>query len=201
MNGEGQIYVLSARRGGQEHHRRQGARRYARFGLLGEPDHPRPRPGEKDGVDYHFVSREEFQKRIAAGEMAEHEEIFGNLYGTSEKMVRQVLEQGQDLFLDTDVNGAESLRKRFADGVFIFLVPPSPTELERRLRGRGTEDEDQLAQRLGRVKYELSKAFNATYLVVNDDLDRAVAQVEAIIIAGRCRTSRHLKLLDEFQDT
>lgn len=152
-------------------------------------------------MDYHFVSREEFQKRIAAGEMAEHEEIFGNLYGTSEKMVRQVLEQGQDLFLDTDVNGAESLRKRFADGVFIFLVPPSPTELERRLRGRGTEDEDQLAQRLGRVKYELSKAFNATYLVVNDDLDRAVAQVEAIIIAGRCRTSRHLKLLDEFQDT
>lgn len=159
----------------------------------------RPRPGEQDGVDYYFVTREEFQRRIAAGEMAEYEEIFGNFYGTSQLVVRQVLDQGQDLFLDTDVNGAESLRKSFPDGVFIFIVPPSFAELERRLRSRGTEDEAQLAQRLGRVKYELSKAANSTHLVVNHDLDQAVAEVEAIIIASRRRTSRHRKLLEEFQ--
>ncbi len=157
------------------------------------------RPGERDGVDYFFVSRQEFERCIAAGEMAEYEEIFGNLYGTSEKIVRQELEQGRDLFLDTDVNGAESLRKRFPTGVFIFLVPPSRAELERRLRGRSTEDEAQLAQRLGRVKYELSKAFNSTHLVVNDNLEKAVSEVEAIITATRRLTPRHRKLLEEFQ--
>ncbi|MCB2191103.1 MAG: guanylate kinase [Deltaproteobacteria bacterium] len=158
-----------------------------------------PRPGEADGVDYHFVTREDFQKRIAAGEMAEYEEIFDNLYGTSEKIVRQALDQGQDLFLDTDVNGAEQLQKRFPDGVFIFLLPPSRKVLEQRLRGRATEEEAQVRQRLERVRYELTKAENYTHLVVNDDLDKAVFEVEAIITASRRRTQRHLKLLQEFQ--
>ncbi|MBU1449926.1 MAG: guanylate kinase [Proteobacteria bacterium] len=158
-----------------------------------------PRPGERDGVDYYFVTRQEFQRRIAAGEMAEHEEIFGNLYGTSQKVVGQVLEQGQDLFLDTDVNGAEQLQKRFPEGVFIFLLPPSRKVLEERLRGRATEEESQVRQRLERVRYELNKAKNYTHLVVNDDLDKAVAEVEAIITASRRRTQRHLKLLEEFQ--
>ncbi|MCF8043194.1 MAG: guanylate kinase [Desulfarculaceae bacterium] len=158
-----------------------------------------PRPGETDGVDYHFVTREGFQQRIQAGEMAEYEEIFGNLYGTSEKIVRRALDQGRDLFLDTDVNGAEQLQKRFNDGVFIFLLPPSRKVLEERLRGRATEDEDQVRQRLERVRYELTKAENYTHLVVNHDLDKAVAEVEAIITASRRRTERHLKLLEEFQ--
>ena len=91
-----------------------------------------PRPGEEDGKDYFFVSREEFARRIADGEMAEYEEIFGNLYGTSEKVVRAALAKGQDLFLDTDVNGAEQLRQRFPQGVFIFLLPPSRQILEER---------------------------------------------------------------------
>ncbi|MBU1275958.1 MAG: guanylate kinase [Proteobacteria bacterium] len=158
-----------------------------------------PRPGERDGVDYYFVTRQEFQRRIAAGEMAEHEEIFGNLYGTSQKVVGQVLEQGQDLFLDTDVNGAEQLQKRFPEGVFIFLLPPSRKVLEERLRGRATEEESQVRQRLERVRYELTKAKNYTHLVVNDNLEKAVAEVEAIITASRRRTQRHLKLLEEFQ--
>jgi guanylate kinase len=157
-----------------------------------------PRPGEQDGVDYHFVDREEFARRIAAGEMAEYEEIFGNLYGTSEKVIRQALEQGRDLFLDTDVNGAEQLRKRFPEGVFIFLLPPSRQVLEQRLRGRATEGEEQLRQRLERVRYEVGKAGNYTHLVVNDDLDKAVEEVKAIITASRRRTERHRQLLAEF---
>jgi guanylate kinase len=157
-----------------------------------------PRPGEQDGVDYHFVSRQEFARRIAAGEMAEYEEIFGNLYGTSEKVIRQALEQGRDLFLDTDVNGAEQLRKRFPEGVFIFLLPPSRQVLEQRLRGRATEGEEQLRQRLERVRYEVGKANNYTHLVVNDDLDKAVEEVKAIITASRRCTERHRQLLAEF---
>ncbi|MCF8031739.1 MAG: guanylate kinase [Desulfarculaceae bacterium] len=157
-----------------------------------------PRPGEVDGKDYHFVSQEEFQRRIAAGEMAEYEEIFGNLYGTSEKVIRQALAQGHDLFLDTDVNGAEQLKKRFPEGVFVFLLPPSPKILEERLRGRGTEEEDNLRQRLDRVRYEVGKAGNYTHLVVNDDLDKAVDEVKAIITAARRRTERHQQLLAEF---
>ncbi|MCB2226322.1 MAG: guanylate kinase [Desulfarculaceae bacterium] len=158
----------------------------------------KPRPGEVDGKDYFFVDRAEFQRRIAAGEMAEYEEIFGNLYGTSEKVIRAALEKGQDLFLDTDVNGAEQLKKRFPRGVFIFLLPPSPKILEQRLRGRGTEEEDNLRQRLERVRYEVGKAPNYTHLVVNDDLDKAVAEVKAIITAARRRTERHQKLIEEF---
>ncbi|RJX33142.1 MAG: guanylate kinase [Desulfarculus sp.] len=200
MSGRGQIFVLSGPPGaGKSSVAARVRRDLPELAYSVSLSTRQPRPGEQDGVDYYFVSRPEFERRIEAGEIAEHVEIFGNLYGTSQKVLDRALDQGQDLFLDTDVNGAEALRQRFADGVFIFLLPPSRRVLEERLRGRNTEDEAQVRDRLERVRYELSKAEHYTHLVVNDDLDRAVAEVEAIIVASRRRTERHRKLLAEFQ--
>ncbi len=154
-----------------------------------------PRPGEQDGVDYHFVTRDEFEKRRTSGDILEYVEIFGNLYGTSAQVIEETVNQGHDLFLDTDVNGGAALRERYPEGVFIFIVPPSRAELERRLRDRGTETEDNIRQRLDRVAYEIGAAKNYTHLVFNDDLDEAVAQIEAIIKTDRLRTSRQMAAL------
>lgn len=147
-----------------------------------------PREGEKDGVDYHFVSREEFWQRHQRGEFAEYNEIFGNFYGTSRKVLEESLAAGKELLLDIDVDGAANLSMRFPDGVFIFLAPPSREELERRLRGRGTESEDEVQKRLARVAYELGAARGYDYLIFNDKLDETVDAILAIIKSERFRT-------------
>ena len=151
-----------------------------------------PRAGETEGVDYHFVTPQEFQDHIAAGHMAEHAEIFGNLYGTSANMLATTLDQGRDLLLDIDVKGAAQLRGHFPQGIYIFLLPPSRAELERRLRQRGSENEDQVRQRLDRAVEEFAQAEHYTHLVVNDQLDQAVREVAAVITAERLRTPRRL---------
>lgn len=149
-----------------------------------------PRPGEADGVDYHFIGRQQFLNKLAQGEMVEHVEVYGNLYGTSRQAIAQTIEGGRDLFLDIEVKGGAALRQAFPQGVFIFLVPPSPAELERRLRGRGTESEEKIKERLARVAFELAAARDYTHLVVNDDLEGAVSDVLAIIHGDRLRASR-----------
>jgi len=148
----------------------------------------KPRAGERDGVDYYFVTREEFLARHKQGEFAEYNEIFGNYYGTSRKTLQEALEQGKEVLLDIDVDGAAILKMKFPGGVFILLVPPSRRELERRLRGRGTEDEAQVQERLARVAYELGSVGGYDYLIYNDKLDEAVDGVLTIIKAESYRT-------------
>lgn len=194
MAGRGQIFVLSAPSG-------TGKSTVAGLVRRDMPDLAysvslttrAPRAGESDGVDYHFVTREEFQARVAAGRMAEYAEIFGNLYGTSADMLERTLDEGRDLLLDIDVKGAAQLRGHFPDGVYIFLLPPSRAELERRLRQRGSESEEQVRQRLDRAVEEFAQARHYTHLVVNDQLDQAVREVGAIITAERLRTARRLE--------
>lgn len=149
-----------------------------------------PRPGESDGVHYHFVTREDFLARVAAGDMVEHAQVFGNLYGTSAEVVGAALSQGRDILLEIDVAGAAQIKSRFPEAVLIFLLPPSRAELERRLRGRGSEDEATIRLRLDGAAQELAQALHFTHLVVNERVEDAAADIAAIIRADGLRLAR-----------
>lgn len=149
-----------------------------------------PRPGEVDGVAYHFLSEAEFARREAAGEFAETAPYGGARYGTLRAEVERVLAAGRHVVLDIEVEGARQVRRAFPDAVLVFVVPPSAAALLARLRARGTEGAAALARRLAHAADEVSAAVEYDYLVVNDDLVRAVAQVAAILDAESCRVSR-----------
>ena len=141
----------------------------------------RRRPTERDGVDYAFVSDDEFDRMVRSGELLEWAEVFGSRYGTPAEPIRRVLATGRDALLEIDVQGARQVREAMPEAVLIFLEPPSLEELERRLRTRGTEDEERLARRLAKAKWELAQREWFDHRVVNDELERASSQVAAII--------------------
>ena len=144
-----------------------------------------PRPDERDGIDYRFVSGEEFDRLVAGGELLEWAPVVGHRSGTPARPVEEALAAGRDVVLEIDVQGARQVRERAPDAVLIFLAPPSMEELERRLRSRGTEDEARLALRLATARAEMAQRPWFDHVVVNDRLDQATAQVEAIIQASR----------------
>lgn len=145
-----------------------------------------PRGEEKHGVEYYFLSQEEFYRKADAGEFAEWEEVYpGTCYGTLLSEIERVVGQGRNLIMDIDVKGGVNLKEKFgSQAISIFLLPPSVEELEKRLRSRGTDTEDQISARLSKAEYELGFAPRFDWRVVNDDLRRAVAEVESIIRAG-----------------
>jgi guanylate kinase len=140
----------------------------------------RPRPGEKDGKDYHFISREEFERLKAAGEFIEHANVFGNLYGTRRSVVEAALAAGRDLILEIDWQGAQQVRERLPEAVQVFILPPSRAELETRLRKRGSDTEDAIARRLKESTLEMSHWREFDHVIVNRDFDRSLADLEAI---------------------
>lgn len=151
-----------------------------------------PRPGEADGVDYHFVDREGFDQLIASGGLYEWAEYAGHSYGTPRRPVREALAAGRVVVLDVELQGALQIKEQNPDALLIFLVPPSFAELERRLRGRGTENDGAISRRLERAREELAEAERFDLQIVNDDLDRCVAEVlEAIRAARAERAEQH----------
>ena len=147
-----------------------------------------PREGEEDGRDYFFISEEEFGRMVDNGEFLEYMNVFGkNHYGTPRKYVENKIDAGMDVLLDIDVNGAMNVKKNFPDAVSIMLVPPTMKELRSRLEGRGTETREAVERRLAEAKTELSYMPRYDYIVVNDDLDVAVAQCEQVIESSRLR--------------
>ncbi len=150
-----------------------------------------PRQGEKDGVDYHFVNREKFAAMIEAGAFLEYAEVHGNLYGTNLESVVAQAEKGSDVILDIDVQGAQIIRnERMLAATCIFIIPPGLAELERRLRGRGTEDEETIALRMKNAEKEIAAVDGYQYLLVNDDLEEAVMTLKSVIIAERAASHR-----------
>lgn len=140
------------------------------------------RPGEVNGKDYYFLTREEFEKKIAEGDLLEYEEIFGNLYGTLRSSVKQTLEQGEYMVFDVDVKGALSLRRAFPDDtVLIFITPPSMDELEHRLRSRRTETDEQIAMRLERAAMEMEMCDEFDLVIVNDVLAKTLHTAENFV--------------------
>ena len=150
-----------------------------------------PRPGEREGVDYHFVAREEFEKLMGEGAFLEYARGHDNLYGTSRMAVERLRQQGVDVVLDIDVQGAAILREAgLVDAAYIFIAPPSVAELERRLRGRGTEAEEMIATRLANARMELAAMSSYEYLLVNRQVEESVELLTAIILAERARAHR-----------
>ena len=148
------------------------------------------RPGERNGVDYNFISREDFQRRINASEFLEWADVFGNYYGTSLNDVQQLLDAGQDVVLVIDVQGARQVKARGVDHTAIFVMPPSFEVLEQRLRGRSKDTEEQMQRRLDTARSEASSYVDYDYVVVNDALDPTVERLQEIIASERSRTHR-----------
>lgn len=157
----------------------------------------KPRTGETDGVHYYFISRDEFEKRIAAGDFIEYARVFDNIYGTLASEVIDRVSRGEDVFLDIDVQGALQIREAAEKNEllkkvceFVLLAPPSFEVLENRLRSRATDSAEQIEMRLAKARHELSFYRHYDYVVVNDELEKAVSDLEAVIAAARVRTAR-----------
>ena len=149
-----------------------------------------PRPGEKNGVDYFFVSKEEFEKNIQSGQMLEYAKYVDNYYGTPLKYIDETLDSGKDVFLEIEVNGAMQVRSKRPDGVFIFLTPPDLMELKQRLIHRGTDSMEVINKRIHKAFSEIEMMQNYDYAVVNDEVPNAVEKIKEIIRSERLRVPR-----------
>jgi len=158
-----------------------------------------PREGEIDGVSYNFVDRAEFDRMIANHEFLEHAEYSGNCYGTSLKVIEEKQAAGYDVMLDIEVQGAANVRAKCPGAVLVFIVPPTYEELERRLRGRGTDSDEVIRKRLDRALEEIQEIGMYDYLVVNDEVVRAAEELDAIMTAAECRTANRTEIMNAFR--
>ena len=154
-----------------------------------------PRPGEEDGVHYHFLDVDTFRQWIANDEFLEYAEFVGNLYGTPRRFVDEAMERGEDVILDIEVQGAIQVTSKRPDAVSIFIAPPSWAELERRLTDRGTDSPDKIQKRLLRAKVEFQTAHTYDYFVINNTVEEAVEELNAIMTAEHCKPKERMEIL------
>jgi len=150
------------------------------------------RDGEQDGLDYHFVSAQQFASMVKNNEFVEWAEVHDNCYGTARKTIDAARASGHDLLLEIDWQGAAQLKENGVEGVYVFILPPGFEELRKRLEGRGTDAPEVIERRLQNARRELAEAFRYDYLVVNDNFDQALSEFKAIVTAEHCRSTRQL---------
>ena len=155
------------------------------------------RPGERNGLDYHFVDRGRFVQMAAEGAFLEHAEVFGNLYGTSETGIQEQLKKGQDVILEIDWQGGRQVRKRFPDAQSIFILPPTPEALRERLMARGQDSEETIARRMRKAVSEMSHCTEFDYLVINEHFETALDELRCILSASRLRRPVQARRLAE----
>ncbi len=148
----------------------------------------KPRPGEIDGRDYYFVSPKRFQEMIDANDFAEWAEVHSNLYGTSRRVLDEMIIKGIDVILDIDTQGAKQIKEKYSAAVFIFIMPPSLDILEERLRNRKSDHEEEIKKRMRRAREEIKDFKMYDYIIVNREFDRALTEIRSIVISERCRT-------------
>ena len=155
-----------------------------------------PRPGEVDGVHYHFLNVDTFREWISKDEFLEYAEYVGNFYGTPKKYVDEAMNKGRDVILDIEIQGAIQVCGKRPDTVRIFIAPPSWTELERRLTERGTDSPEKIQKRLLRAKVEFQTAHTYDYFVINDTVENAVAELDAIMTAEHCKPKERMEIIN-----
>ena len=171
--------------------------RYDRYRLSVSMTTREPRPGEVDGKEYFFVEEEAFLKLVEEDGLIEHANYVGHFYGTPKKFVEEQLEAGKDVLLEIETQGALQIKKKFPESLLLFVTPPSVEELERRLRGRGTETEEVIQSRIHRAQEEAKGMLSYDYILVNDQVDACVVQMHEVIQAAKCEGWRRKDLADQ----
>lgn len=161
----------------------------------------KPRNREVHGVNYFFIEKEEFTKMIENGEFLEYAQIYDNFYGTPKAAIIECLEKGQDVILEIEMQGARQIKEVYPEGVFIFVLPPSLEELKSRIVGRGTETQEEIEKRFSCAFEEINQIVNYDYFIVNEDIEKSVSDVEAIICAEKNKVTRYKNnIIDKFKE-
>ncbi|MBQ6631036.1 MAG: guanylate kinase [Romboutsia sp.] len=161
----------------------------------------KPRNGEVHGVNYFFIEKEEFTKMIENGEFLEYAQIYDNFYGTPKSAIIECLEKGQDVILEIEMQGARQIKEVYPEGVFIFVLPPSLEELKSRIVGRGTETVEEIEKRFSCAFEEINQIVNYDYFIINEDIEKSVNDVEAIISAEKNKVNRYKNnIIDKFKE-
>lgn len=160
----------------------------------------KPREGEAEGESYFFIDEEDFTKKINNGEFLEYAKVYGNYYGTPKKEVLKQLEEGNDIILEIDIQGALQVKKNYPKGVFIFILPPSLKELKSRIEGRGTDSKEAILRRMQCAYDELNYAFEYDYVILNDEVESAVGKIQCIIKAEKNRVIRKKAIINKIRE-